>query len=924
MTIRDIAIAFGYEIDRTSEKKVEKNIASVKQMATKALGAIGIGFSLVKINALVEECQTVNQQIKTATKGLGNQKDAQNQVLQAAQNSRQTYREMAATVAGLMNTHNRLFTTVKGTTEFAEIANKAFKAAGANESVISSLNSALTAAFTTGKLSAGSFQTLMKECPVVVSYLSESLGISEQHVKALGTAGAITANQLYTAFTTNAGRISAAYDGLDMTVTDALKHIRNGFAVWLTQMNSALQLTQTLSKVMVRAYGSVIGVLKKVTAYAERLAQRLGGTNNLLKLITMTVGSLIVAVKGKAILAFLQSAKSLLSAAGVKIALVAAAVLTLALLVEDFVQFLNGNDSVFGDLFEKMGISAEDAKEKIREVFGQFQSFLPVLIDFMGEIVLLAAEFVAGVLPALVQFVADLMPMLGQIIDTVLPALTSLLSKLLPVVKEVVGKILPVVSSLLARLLPVITNLAGKILPPLLDIIGVIADAVLNIIDAVLPVVVDLLNAIIPIIETLLDCLSPVIGLVGELLSAVLSLLAEALKPVIEVVKILAEVLLNNLSLAFANITAVLKPVIDLLKISFGTAVRTITDAVRVFADFVTQTFGNIRQVLNGVIDFVAGVFTGDWNRAWEGVKNIFSGTWNQIKNVFSTVFDLFKGVGSNIIEGIKSGFKAALDGLKSAVTSIFDNIVSWFKNLFGIHSPSTVFKEFGIMMMQGLIEGLQGMLSPVLNVISGIGGKIKGAVTGIWEGAKSVAGKIGETVSDAASSAVNTAKGVAATVATGIAAAASAAADVVSGVKDKVGGAASAAASTVSAAAKEVWERLSRWLPFAEGGYVEPNHPIPAIVGDNKTEGEIISPVSKMRATVLDALRLFENARVPNRAASTIAQETSNRSLTQNVNIVNHFNGGTKEQQRDGAKAMKKSSEDATSYLARGLAYAR
>lgn len=45
MTIRDIAIAFGYELDASSEKKVNDSIKGLKNMATKALGAIGIGFS---------------------------------------------------------------------------------------------------------------------------------------------------------------------------------------------------------------------------------------------------------------------------------------------------------------------------------------------------------------------------------------------------------------------------------------------------------------------------------------------------------------------------------------------------------------------------------------------------------------------------------------------------------------------------------------------------------------------------------------------------------------------------------------------------------------------------------------------------------------------------------------------------------------
>ena len=47
MTLRELFIALGYQIDETSEKKAEQGIKSLKDKASQILGAIGIGFSLV-------------------------------------------------------------------------------------------------------------------------------------------------------------------------------------------------------------------------------------------------------------------------------------------------------------------------------------------------------------------------------------------------------------------------------------------------------------------------------------------------------------------------------------------------------------------------------------------------------------------------------------------------------------------------------------------------------------------------------------------------------------------------------------------------------------------------------------------------------------------------------------------------------------
>ena len=54
MTIRDIAVAFGFEVDSQSEKKAENSIKGLKNLATKLLGVIGIGFSIAGLSNLAE------------------------------------------------------------------------------------------------------------------------------------------------------------------------------------------------------------------------------------------------------------------------------------------------------------------------------------------------------------------------------------------------------------------------------------------------------------------------------------------------------------------------------------------------------------------------------------------------------------------------------------------------------------------------------------------------------------------------------------------------------------------------------------------------------------------------------------------------------------------------------------------------------
>ena len=48
----------------------------------------------------------------------------------------------------------------------------------------------------------------------------------------------------------------------------------------------------------------------------------------------------------------------------------------------------------------------------------------------------------------------------------------------------------------------------------------------------------------------------------------------------------------------------------------------------------VESVVSGVEQILRGIVEFVGGVFTGDWDTAWEGIKDIFKGTWNGIIGV--------------------------------------------------------------------------------------------------------------------------------------------------------------------------------------------------------------------------------------------------------------------------------------------------
>ena len=69
--------------------------------------------------------------------------------------------------------------------------------------------------------------------------------------------------------------------------------------------------------------------------------------------------------------------------------------------------------------------------------------------------------------------------------------------------------------------------------------------------------------------------------------------------------------------------------------------------------DGVKQFITGIKQYFTGIVDFVAGVFTGNWSRAWEGVKSIFVGFYNAIAGVVNMIYSLVDGIISAISSAI-------------------------------------------------------------------------------------------------------------------------------------------------------------------------------------------------------------------------------------------------------------------------------
>lgn len=131
-----------------------------------------------------------------------------------------------------------------------------------------------------------------------------------------------------------------------------------------------------------------------------------------------------------------------------------------------------------------------------------------------------------------------------------------------------------------------------------------------------------------------------------------------------------------------------IKPVIDWLMTYVVPIVKTvlsnIQDTVFIVVNYISGTIKNLLKIINGIIDFLVGVFTGDWERAWQGVQGIFEGikgqfenTVNTIKEFFATRFQAIKDTVIGVFEAIKGTVKEKINAILGNVEGMVNGIIN-------------------------------------------------------------------------------------------------------------------------------------------------------------------------------------------------------------------------------------------------------
>lgn len=626
MTVKELFVSLGITKDERSFSNAEASIKKFAGTATKLLGALGIALSLKSMNALAEQFNNINDSIRDATKNMGDQREIQRQIMNAANDTKLSYESMGRNVTQLIKMNEKLFDSVESASSFASQFTKNLAAAGKGEGEISSAMSMLNRTLARGTLDTMAYERMLRSYPEVINAIAEGMGVSKEQLKKLAESGKITSDTIVKAYSNASASIQSRFDELDYSISDAMLNIRNKWGYFCDELWTGSNITNGVGKMMVQTFDKLLAVLKKLQPYIERfikwflgktqrlidffikvldfgekLVKRFGGFENLAKSIGIAIGAAMAVINLPKIINSLKTIASLLKGP------VLLAVL-LGLAIEDFMQFMKGNNSILGEIFAKFGVNAEDVKAKVIAVWEKIKAFL-------------------------------------------------------------------------AKTWEVIKKIASAVFDGLKAFWAKHGDSIVN------------------MFKSYWNACKAVFGAIVKVVQAIISKIAAFIEEHKDTITAVIDEIVNIVTIAFTMIGNLVEPLI---------------------------------KYLTSLMDFITDVFSGNWEAAWEDIKNIFSSVYDGFKVIIDAIDEMFGDLissaldwGKDIIQNIVDGIMAGVDWVKDAVKNVGETISSFLHFSEPDEGPLSNFHTWMPDMMKGLAVGINDNQGVVLNGIKKLAGGI-------------------------------------------------------------------------------------------------------------------------------------------------------------------------------------------------------
>ena len=388
--------------------------------------------------------------------------------------------------------------------------------------------------------------------------------------------------------------------------------------------------------------------------------------------------------------------------------------------------------------------------------------------------------------------------------------------------------------------------------------------------------------------------LEPVLNRIAKRFSA---LVKDYLNPLVNSFMEFAGKLIEAVSMLFNFLSPFIGWFVKKFIARISTQLQWLWTRVEAIVSLMATLLKGLFGVLSGLINFIVGVFTLDWEKAWTGVKEIFGSIWDMIKNLVKTAINFIKNIIITVLTKITNAAKSALDLLKlvfgKAWGKIKNTCVSFGNFLKGVFKTDFT-KSFGALgnIMNTFKRDASNIWNSIKTIFKGINTFISGAFTDnwkkAWNGVKTILKSVFNGLSNIVKAPLNLIIGMVNSMLSGIF-------DGVNQVIKKVNKLSFKVPDWVKGIGGETFgfnlktiDASGMKIPLlANGGYVKANTPQLAMIGDNRHQGEVVAPDDKLQSMVDSAVK--QNTDNILSALQEIFQGQNNgKNIELNVNIGN------------------------------------
>ena len=382
MTIRDIGILFGYKVDQSSEQKVEGSIKSLKSMASKVLGAVGITLSVAGIKSAIDGCVEVASSIE----------EMQNKFDVVFGDMRDEVDKWAQEYSDAIGRNKNDIKTYLADQQNLLVGFGMTRQAGAE----------MAEQMTSLALDLASFGN-MDETASVNAMTKAVMGESE----AAKTLGAVLNDSTRAQAMATLG-LKGTYDKLDQltkmqvnyqailqqspdAIGDCQRSLDSYESTKKRYIAKLKEIKTIVGQFFLPTYQKILSIgakgLTMIRDWLQKLTDltdKLGGSQRVLSVLAAAFTAMLVAMNlkkiGAAITGFTKLARAIGLGHGKALAFFAVFLL-LALVIEDFISFMRGDKSLLGTMLERAGVDCEKLRQNIVGVWTKIKQ----AIDYIGE-----------------------------------------------------------------------------------------------------------------------------------------------------------------------------------------------------------------------------------------------------------------------------------------------------------------------------------------------------------------------------------------------------------------------------------------------------------------------------------------------------------------------------------------------------------